>query len=272
MKSIKYYLKIFTRVASISTSSMLIYRGNIAFFFVFETLFLAANLTGLSMGVDFAGGSLNGWNKEEVIFVAMFYQVSHQFFSTFFMSGLFHIGWYVWSGRMDYVLLKPLHPLIGMHTATEFIISNTPNLLINCGLFGWSWIHMTNSGQQISTLGALMLPLFFLVAIGVRYGLALLVISPTFFTEKASDAEDAYWSIQGLAKYPKGVFPLLVQHVFSFVLPIVTISAIPSAMLFGKETGPNALIALVVGVVFLMGTLALFNFAVTRYQSVNTGA
>ncbi|MCX6125354.1 MAG: ABC-2 family transporter protein, partial [Proteobacteria bacterium] len=157
----KYYFTLFKRIASISVSSMLMYRANILFFFVFESLFLIANLVGLSMGVKFAGGALAGWTMDQVLFVAMLFQVGHQIFTTFALSGLFHIGWYVWSGRMDYVLLKPLHPLIGMHSANEFIISNTPNIAINLGVFSWVTWQLHTSGQHFTAMGTLGLVIYF---------------------------------------------------------------------------------------------------------------
>ena len=132
---IRYYWNIIRQVASISTSSMLAYRSNILFFILFETFFLISNMGGIALGVNLAGGSLGGWSFNEVMFVASLFGVGHQIFTTLCISGLFHTGHFVWSGRMDYVLLKPLHPLIGMHAANEFIISNIPNLIINIGIF-----------------------------------------------------------------------------------------------------------------------------------------
>lgn len=268
----KYYFTLFKRIASISTSSMLIYRANVLFFFVFESLFLVANLAGLSMGVTFAGGTLGGWTLDEVIFVAMLFQVGHQLFTTFFLSGIFHVGFYTWSGRMDYVLLKPLHPLIGMHAATEFIISNTPNVILNVGLFIWSTVHLMTKGYEFTAAGTCGLIVFFGVGMMVRYGVALLVVSPAFYAEKLAEGEDAYWSLQSLAKYPTGVFPRVMQAVFNFILPLATMAAIPASLFFGKTNLHESGGYLAAGLIFSFLCLQFFNLAVSRYQSVNTGA
>ena len=57
---IKYYWNLFKRIAVISTSSMLMYRSNMVFFLLFESFFLVANLGGLILGVNLAGGHLGG--------------------------------------------------------------------------------------------------------------------------------------------------------------------------------------------------------------------
>jgi ABC-2 type transport system permease protein len=251
---------------------MLIYRSNILFFFVFETLFVIANLTGLAMGVNFAGGSLGGWNLNQIIFTAMLFQLGHQIFTTFALGGLFHIGWYVWSGRMDFVLLKPVHPLIGMHSASEFIISNLPNVLINFVALIWSILELHKAGQDFTLVGSLGVFVFFLSGMAVRYAMALLVVTPAFFAEKMADGEEAYWSLQSLAKYPAGVFPRVMQNIFSYVLPITVIAAVPASVFFGKESLSSASIYLAVAVVFSLVALLFFNYGVKSYQSVNTGA
>jgi ABC-2 type transport system permease protein len=269
---IRYYLKIFRRVAAISVSSMLAYRSNVMFFLLFESFFMAANFGGLALGVNLAGGQLGGWSLNEVMFVASLYNVGHQIFTSLCISGLFHTGWFVWSGRMDYVLLKPLHPLVGMHAANEFIISNTPNILISIGLLGTFCMRLVADGVRFTVINVLGLGLFFLAGLAVRYGVALLVVAPAFFAEKLAEGEDAYWSLQSLAKYPTGVFPRLMQWLFSFLLPIASMAAIPSEIFFGRQNLPEAAMHLLVAIAFTVAAVKFYSAGARRYQSVNTGA
>jgi len=269
---INYYLNLAKQITSISISSMLIYRSNVLFFFLFETLFLAANMGGLALGVNLAGGSLSGWSFNQVMFVASIFGVGHQIFTMLCISGLFHTGHFVWSGRMDYVLLKPLHPLLAMHAANEFIVSNLPNLVINVILFITFSIKIANEGVQFGLANTFWFFVFFCMGLGVRYGIALLVVAPAFFAEKLSEGEDAYWSLQSLAKYPTGVFPRLMQWIFTFILPLVSVAAIPAEVFFGKQTPLMSLIHLLISTFFILATVKFYEFGTTRYQSVNTGA
>jgi ABC-type uncharacterized transport system permease subunit len=269
---LRLHWSLFKRVAVVSTNNMLIYRSNLIFLFLFESLFTFANIMGLKMGVDFAGGSLGGWSTTEVIFIAFLYQAGHQLFTTFCIAGLFHIGFFVWSGRMDYVLLKPLKPLIGMHAATEFIISNTPNVLLSFGFLIWSYLKLAVSRPEPLTAGAHVALLWlFILSLAVRYGIALLVVSPAYLAEKLAEGEDAYWSIQSLGKYPRRVFNPFLQTVFDYIIPLSTIAAIPAEALFGNLSTPNIVIFSLVGMLFFMVSLGFHRFCLSRYQSVNTG-
>lgn len=269
---IRYYLRLARQITSISTSSMLIYRSNVLFFFLFESLFLVANMGGIALGVNLAGGTLSGWSFNQVMFVASIFGLGHQIFTTLCISGLFHTGHFVWSGRMDYVLLKPLHPLIAMHAANEFIISNLPNVIINFGLFLFFASKVAAEGVIFGLSNTFWFIVFFVVGLGVRYGIALLVVAPAFFAEKLSEGEDAYWSLQSLAKYPTGVFPRIMQWIFSFALPLVSVAAIPAEVFFGKQTLGMSLLHLLVAIVFTWGTVKFYELGTRRYQSVNTGA
>jgi ABC-2 type transport system permease protein len=268
---IRYYWNIFKRVAVISTSSMLAYRSNVLFFLLFESFFLAANIGGLVMGVNLAGGHLGGWTLNEVLFVASLYGVSHQVFTTLFMGGLFNTGHFVWSGRMDYVLLKPLHPLISMHAVNEFVISNIPNLIINLCIFIVLCFRLAGDGVVFNVCNTLTLLVFFIAGVAVRYGLAILVVAPAFFAEKLAEGEDAYWALQSLAKYPTGVFPRSMQWVFTFLLPVATVAAIPAEVFFGKQTTSSTLLHLGAALFFSWCALKFYELGARRYQSVNSG-
>jgi ABC-2 type transport system permease protein len=269
---IRYYFNIFKRVAAISVSSMLAYRSNVVFFLLFESFFMAANFGGLALGVNLAGGQLGGWSMNEVLFVASLYNVGHQIFTSLCISGLFHTGWFVWSGRMDYVLLKPLHPLIGMHAANEFIISNIPNIIISLVLLGTFSARLASESVAFTVVNTIGLLVFFAAGLAVRYGVALLVVAPAFFAEKLAEGEDAYWSLQSLAKYPTGVFPRFMQALFSFILPIASIAAIPAEVFFGRQNLYSAALHLLVALVFTAAMVKFYGTGARCYQSVNTGA
>ena len=251
---------------------MFVYRSNVLFLFIFETFFTLANLGGLALGINLAGGSLGGWQLDEVMFVGTLFGVGHQIFLTTCIGGLFHTGWFVWSGRMDYVLLRPLNPLLGMHAANEFIMSNIPNFVINLGLFIAASLQLAHRGVQFGVLNSLGLFVFFLAGIAVRYGIATLVVAPAFLAEKLAEGEDSFWSIQSLGKYPTGVFPRTMQHLLTFLLPVTMMAAIPAEVFFGRENLGNAVLHLAVSLAFAWIGVKFYLFSARRYQSVNTGA
>lgn len=268
----RYYRRLFFQVIANSTASMLAYRSNVIFFFLFESLFTIANLGGILLGVDFAGGQLADWTLNQVMFVTSLYGIGHQLFVMFCMGGLFNTGWFVWNGRMDYVLLKPLHPLLGMHATNEFVVSNTPNLLINSGIFVFFCQKVAAEGATFGFANTLGMILFFFAGMAVRYGLALLVVTPAFFAEKLAEGEESYWSIQSLSKYPSGVFPRVMQWIFTFLLPVASIAAIPANVFFGRLNLGQMALHLSVALFFSWCTIKFYEFGAKHYQSVNTGA
>ena len=131
----KRYLRMFARVFDVSTSVMLAYRSNVVFFLVFETIFLISQFLTVSVGYSLAGGDIAGWTREQAYLLTAVNGLSHQFFICFFINSIFGLGMHVWSGQYDYVLLKPMHPLVStFFTSGQFVVSNIPNLLINLGV------------------------------------------------------------------------------------------------------------------------------------------
>jgi hypothetical protein len=99
-------------------------------------------------------------------------------FHLFFISPIFNMPDYIWNGRMDYVLQKPLHPLVALMATSEVVISNLPNLVINLILAAW----FLGRASPVAMPGVWFLfGALILVGIAVRYALALFCMAPAFY-------------------------------------------------------------------------------------------
>ena len=73
----KRYLKLFARTFDISVGVMLMYRANLVFFLIFETLFISAQFLTVKVGFALAGGDIAGWTKEQAYLLTAVSGLSH---------------------------------------------------------------------------------------------------------------------------------------------------------------------------------------------------
>ena len=262
------FFRIYAQTLANSAGVMLAYRANLIFFFLFESFFLVSSFLGAGLGVSLAGGAINGWSRDQIFALTAINGVSHQFFVCFFIAPLFNLPEFVWNGRMDYVLQKPMHPLLALIVTSEVMISNLPNVFINLGLAVYFTLKVAPaSGAQI------WLAFGFLILLGlaVRFALAIFCMAPAFFAERLIEGEDGFWSIVGTGRFPTSVFPRTIQRIFLYVIPLSVMAAVPAGLLFHHVEWQQAALAGVSACGFAVTSLVFFNFALRSYKSVNSG-
>lgn len=264
----KRYWSLFKHTFVISTNVMLVYRANIIFFLIFETMFLAAQFMIVSVGFDLAGASVAGWTKDQAFLLTAVNGLSHQFFICFFINPIFGLSSWVWNGQYDYILLKPIHPLAGMFFFGQFVISNVPNLVVNLGLVLY---FMTVNYHGITVMGAVMFAVLVGLGVFMRLALGLICVAPVFLSERLADVEDSFWAFASLARYPLSVYPKSMVRVLTFVVPIGMLASLPASFFFGLESAATIAGAVGATIGFCVAAVGLFMLCLRRYQSVNSG-
>ena len=263
----KHLFSMLRQTFAISMSTMLIYRGNIVFFLIFETLFLASMFLTVDAGFRLAGGHIGDFSISEAYALTAVNSLSHQIFLCFFITGLFNVATQVWNGQFDYILLKPLSPLISMWVNGQFVVSNLPNLLLNAGVAIWL-LAKTHADDPRRWLA---FGLLLILGVLVRIALALMCMAPAFLAERLAEGEDLFWSVTSLSRYPLRVFPRGVELVLTFVIPLGMMAAVPVGYWYGSVGLPWLFAAVAAAVVFCIAAVKVFLGAVSRYQSVNSG-
>lgn len=251
-----------------SLSTMLTYRGNLLFFFLFETLFLFAHFLSIKLGFELAGGSIAGWNRDEAYLLTAIVGFTHHLFICLCINPLFMMPLHVWSGQFDYILLKPMPPLAAAWAMSETPISNFPNLVLNFLIMVALATKVQFAGHSLDILACLVTLLLGLL---VRVALALLCIAPVFFSERLVGIEEAYWSIAGLGRYPLGIYPRWLELAFTIIVPLWVIGTLPAGLFTGRYGLADFAISVLATAVFTATAYFLFSLCIKRYRSVNAG-
>lgn len=244
------------------------YRSNVIFFLIFETLFFVTSFIVADSGVKFAGGSIQGWNANDVFLLTSFNNVTHQIFVVFFIGGLFGIPYDVTTGKMDYTLLKPLRPLVGIFATHEFVISNVPSFILSVGTFFYFAFRADTHWSGQNTL--IFIALFFL-ACAVRFALALLTLAPCFVSEKLDDSQNTYWNVASLSRFPTSIYPRALQIIFSSLFPLALVATVPCAVILNKDLTIPLIWSFGGCVGFFIVAYSIFRICLRYYKSVNAG-
>jgi len=228
-------------------------------------------------GIEVAGiwalftrfGSLENWSLAEV---CLFYGVVN---ITFSFADALSTGFdvfgprYVRTGNFDRLLLRPRTTVLQL-LGHELALRRVGRLIQGAVVFTWACMEL----QLQWTLGDLGL-LLFAVGGGVAMFFGLIVIQATlsFWTVESLEVMNTmtYGGVQ-TAQYPLDIYQPWFRKFFTYIVPLACVSYFPIVNILhvSDPLGSPVWLQLsspAAGVVFLLLSLALFQFGVKHYTS-----
>lgn len=212
-------------------------------------------------------GSLAGWTPWEVVFLAGTWQVIFALFIGFFVTNLSNISWFIRTGEMDFVLVKPISPLLYLSiNRMEFggmasILSALPALVL-------ALRHLPQASVTAPRVAAYLA----LVASGVLllYSLMLAVVSIAFWAVRAHAVQGLFWAIQEFGGYPAAIYAKPIRWLLTFIIPVAVIANMPAEVLLRGLSPQWVLAGLAISAGALLAARFIFYRGLRRYQSASS--
>jgi ABC-2 type transport system permease protein len=243
------------------------YRAN----FFISLLHSLLNLAVGVMGVVVLFGqvhNLNGWSFPATLALLGVYLTVGALRGLFLgpsLDALAGMDGEVWSGQLDFTLLRPVD--------TQFLAStrqwrpfSLADLVLGLGVVAVS-MAQPGAGLTAGHLAAFAVAL--LAGLAVLYAILLAFTALIFW----SPAVLFTWLFDGvfqLARYPVGIYPGWLRLVLTWIVPVGLITTVPAQALAG-ELAPAVLAGSVaLAVALVVGASALFRVALRRYASASS--
>jgi ABC-2 type transport system permease protein len=266
LDSIKLYLK----YVGISFRSQLQYRASLIMQIVGH--FLITIIEFFAIWALFSRfGTLRGWTLPEI---AMFYgMISISFaISQSFGRGFDMFSLQVNSGDFDRILLRPRTTVLQVF-AQDFQLTKSGRLMQGLTILIWAAGHLSIGW----TFPKIML-LLFAVFGGIMLFTGLIILQATM----------CFWSTQSLeivncftdggvetAQWPISIYDRWFVKIFTFVIPLACVNYYPVIAILGRDDVLNSpvwfqWVSPLVGVVFLLVCLRIWEFGVKHYRSTGS--
>ena len=211
--------------------------------------------------------SLGGWSQAEVVFVYGYFMIPYGIFNTFFNLWSFSDR-YIVKGEMDRVLTRPAHNLV------QIVLENMdpPSLIgsfIGMIIVGISWSQL---GMPFELLDLLVMTALVLSSVMIYAGLYIALTAVAFYSDSPTGILPLMYNIQNYGRYPVGIFNKTIRFILTWVLPFAFVGVYPASYFLERPgiEGSMAILTPVVGIVFLIMGLAIWNHGVTRYRGAGS--
>ena len=261
-----WYLNIFCRYASQYMKTKMAYRSDFFVYVVSDFLLQSVNLVFILV-VFTRITNLNGWDRNQMLFIYGFFLVPFGFYSGFF-NHLFDVPEkYVLQGEMDRVLIRPMNTLFQVIVETmnlELVLGVIPGVIIM--LYTASAMHMHWQWQD--------LPLGILLVFGATLiygGIYILLASMGFWFEGNMGLMPMIYNLSSYGRYPTSVYKGIVRFILTWVLPFAFVGFYPATILMHRwDYAYYAMLTPVIGVIFFTTGYLVWRRGIRRYVGTGT--
>ncbi|HEY2328700.1 MAG TPA: ABC-2 family transporter protein [Verrucomicrobiae bacterium] len=264
--NLKRHLSLYAALWKNSVAREMSFKGNFILWILVEILWFGLQLCFVS--VIFAQtDSVGSWTKWQMVLLVGASNFIQQLYQAFFLTNCTNLSELVRTGKMDFFLLLPVN--------TRFLVS----------------LRVVDLGAFVNALFALCVMVFAAVklqlhpAIGqllgfaalcgagilIHYSLMFILATICFWTVRAQGIVWGYYNLFNIARMPDEAFRGTFKAVFTFALPVLLVSNVPTRVLADKITSPAAWLLLIgVGLVWALVSEWFWRVSVRRYTSASS--
>jgi len=241
------------------------FRGNVLAMMVTNVAWLASFT--LFLKIFFANTkSVGGWTEGETFLLFGTFLLTRSLMDIFFTPNLSKIPEMIRMGTMDFALTKPVNAQF-LVSARYLRLDELGSLLGAFAILTYAlrlWGKTPTGGQ----VGAWL----FLVVCGwlVLYAVQLLLMTLSFWLVRLDNLTALTDSVVFIARYPPDIFGKYLTLLFTYLIPLTFIAAVPTRAL--KDGVSFSLIAqaVAVTVVFFTAATLFFRHATRAYSSASS--
>jgi len=212
--------------------------------------------------------SIGDWTKWEVVLLVGTHQIITQIFQAFFYANLANLPELVRTGRLDFLLLQPIDTQFAVSTK-QFGLDNMVNALIGVGFVVVSLV-------KLQVMPSLTQIAFYLAAIGfgvvIHYCIMFFLSAASFWIVRSQGLIYGYYSLFNLGRYPDVIFRGAFKFVFSWVIPVIVVTNVPTRILARASENPWPLIGQLAtaALIVFVGARLFWMSAMKRYSSASS--
>ncbi len=210
--------------------------------------------------------SVAGWSFGEALMVVGFFTLLEAIVEGAINPSMALAVEQIRRGTFDFVLLKPKDTQFLISTARVLPFSSL-NVLTALVLFVCGFVELHRPPAAVDVALALVL---LVAALVILYSLWMLTISAAFYVVKIDNLRYLFAAIFDAARWPSSVFKGTLHFVFTFVVPLATMTTFPAEALLGRAGAAKILGACAGAAASFVLARVVWTRAIRRYTSASS--
>jgi len=212
-----------------------------------------------------AVGDIGGWGFYDLMLIYSIFVIISALNQSF-LDGVWNVGWYVRSGLLDVILIRP-KPVFIQIICNRMDLGAIVLAAVGIALLSYS-IAMLGITVYFSTV--MMIALFIVCGVVISTSLYLISNSANFWLVNGNEVSALVQLIQEFARYPMGVFPLGIQMVFTFILPFAFTTFYPASILSGRMPTHAVFFILIATAASVIAAVTVWKIGLKTYNGTGS--
>jgi len=264
--NLRRYFSIYAALWKNSVAREMSFKGNFILWIIVELLWFGLQLSFVTVLYS-QTSSIGTWTKWQMVLLVGASNFIQQIYQAFFLTNCTGLSELVRTGKMDFLLALPVN--------TRFIVSTRQvdlGAFVNA-IFAVCVMIFAAGKLHLHPTAGQLLGFSLLCAMGVmiHYMLMFMLAAISFWTVRAQGIVWGYYNLFNIARMPDEVFRGAFKAVFTFALPILLVSNVPTRVLADKLQSPFWwVLLLALGAAWAVISEWFWKFSLRRYTSAST--
>jgi ABC-2 type transport system permease protein len=264
--NLKRYSTIYAALWKNSVAREMSFKGNFILWIIVELLWFGLQLSFVSV-VFSQTNAIGSWTKWEMVMLVGASNFIQQIYQAFFLTNCTGLSELVRTGKMDFLLALPVN--------TRFIISLRVvdlGAFVNAAFGLCVLIFATRQAGIHPTLPQIVgFSALCLVGVMIHYSLMFMLAAISFWTVRAQGIVWGYYNLFNIARMPDAAFKGAFKAVFTFALPVLLVSNVPTRVLANTlNSSISWLLLLGIGVMWALISEWFWRVSIRRYTSASS--
>jgi len=261
------YAGIYAALWKNSVTREMMFKGNFLLWLVVEFAWFSLQLAFISV-LYLHTDAIGTWTKWQVVLLVGTSHFIQQIFQTLFLINCVNLSELVRTGKLDFLLLLPVN--------TRFLLSfrqvdlgGLVNAALAVAVMIYASIKLELSPSASQLLGFAVLCF---IGVCIHYFLMFSLATVSFWTVRAQGIVYGYYNLFNIARMPDEAFPKggIFRSVFTFVLPVLLISNVPTRLLTERLTLSSCLLVGIMAVICAAVSEWIWRWSVKHYRSASS--
>lgn len=258
-------LKLLSAFLKVNIQMSLAYRADTVVNILLNLMWLAWEL--LSLNIIFSNTqTLGGWGLGELIALLGVFRLINTMMIAFIWPNTEKFNQSIRDGSMDYTILQPANSMF-LVTFSRITVWRFWDLILAIVLIV---IGINMSGDSINALQILTFILLAMSGMVVIYSLWIVLIALTFWFTKFDNNVTILQALLDAGRYPATVYPIWLQVIVTFIIPIALATTIPLQALRGELSIDRILIFFFIGVASFVIASRVWKSGLKRYSGASS--
>lgn len=258
-------LRLLKALLRLNIQTSLAYRADAYINILLNIMWLGLQLFELSIIFNNTD-ALGGWRFSELIALLGVFRLINTLMITLVWPNTEKFNQSIRDGSMDYTILMPVNSMF-LVTFSRITIWRFWDFLIAGALI---MIGINMSGDTITPLQILTFSLLAISGLIIIYSLWIVLIALTFWFTKFDNNVTILQALMDAGRYPVSVYPVWLQIMVTYIVPIAVATTVPLQGLRGDLTLSRILIYAAVSVISFLVASQVWKSGLKRYSGASS--